>query len=241
MSFYRVRRHGRGLVRASGTGGIAIIRPRSPASPARRLEEIGGAPARAHHGASVGQALRSGNLWKIMLMYHTYCWGSYFYLSWLHTYLAKGPRLHRRRDEDLRHAAVSRRRLRQSWSADRSATCWCERFGLKIGRHSRRRHRVWRCRRCACSARRSRPNKYMAVAFLTFGYFSMDCMLPVSWSICLDVGRKYAGAVTGAMNMAGQIGSFLSSVAFGIIVDVLRRTLRHSADAVRGDARGQRR
>ena len=46
----------------------------------------------------------------------------------------------------------------------------------------------------------------------------MDCMLPVSWSICLDVGRKYAGAVTGAMNMAGQAGSFISSVAFGYLV-----------------------
>ena len=30
---------------------------------------------------------------------------------------------------------------------------------------------------------------------------------------------KYAGAVTGAMNMAGQFGSFMSSVAFGKMVD----------------------
>ena len=39
-----------------------------------------------------------------------------------------------------------------------------------------------------------------------------------TWSICLDVGRRYAGAVTGAMNMAGQAGSFISSVAFGYMV-----------------------
>jgi MFS-type transporter involved in bile tolerance (Atg22 family) len=32
------------------------------------------------------------------------------------------------------------------------------------------------------------------------------------------VGRKYAGAVTGSMNMAGQFGSFLSSVAFGYLI-----------------------
>jgi MFS family permease len=63
------------------------------------------------------------------------------------------------------------------------------------------------------------PDKLVAVGLLTVGYFSMDCMLPVSWSICLDVGRKHAGAVTGAMNMAGQVGSFLSSVAFGSLVD----------------------
>ncbi len=61
--------------------------------------------------------------------------------------------------------------------------------------------------------------KLSAVVLLTLGYASMDCMLPVSWSVCLDVGRRYAGAVTGAMNMAGQVGSFLSSVAFGYLVN----------------------
>jgi nitrate/nitrite transporter NarK len=43
-------------------------------------------------------------------------------------------------------------------------------------------------------------------------------MLPVAWATCLDVGKSYAGAVTGAMNMAGQFGAFLSSVAFGYMV-----------------------
>jgi len=43
-------------------------------------------------------------------------------------------------------------------------------------------------------------------------------MLPTAWAVCLDIGKKYAGAVTGAMNTAGQIGSFISSVCFGYIV-----------------------
>jgi nitrate/nitrite transporter NarK len=46
----------------------------------------------------------------------------------------------------------------------------------------------------------------------------MDCMLPVSWAVCLDVGRTYAGTVGGTMNMAGQLGSFFSSVIFGYLV-----------------------
>jgi ACS family glucarate transporter-like MFS transporter len=37
--------------------------------------------------------------------------------------------------------------------------------------------------------------------------------------VCVDVGKRHAGAVTGAMNTAGQLGSFLSSVAFGALVD----------------------
>jgi predicted MFS family arabinose efflux permease len=63
------------------------------------------------------------------------------------------------------------------------------------------------------------PGKTSAIVFLSIGYFCMDSMLPVSWAICLDVARDYGGAVSGAMNMAGQLGSFVSSVAFGIVVD----------------------
>jgi predicted MFS family arabinose efflux permease len=37
--------------------------------------------------------------------------------------------------------------------------------------------------------------------------------------VCLDIGGGYAGAVVGAMNTASQIGSFVSSLAFGYLVD----------------------
>jgi len=43
-------------------------------------------------------------------------------------------------------------------------------------------------------------------------------MMPASWAACLDIGRKHAGTVSGAMNMAGQAGSFLSSIVFGYMV-----------------------
>jgi len=46
----------------------------------------------------------------------------------------------------------------------------------------------------------------------------MNAILPVSWSLCVDLGRTHSGAVSGAMNTSGQLGSFLSSVAFGYIV-----------------------
>src|SRR5882672_9855332 len=62
------------------------------------------------------------------------------------------------------------------------------------------------------------PNKYVALVFLALSYAGSDFMLPTAWAVCLDIGKKYAGAVTGAMNTAGQIGSFISSVCFGYIV-----------------------
>ncbi len=38
--------------------------------------------------------------------------------------------------------------------------------------------------------------------------------LPPSWAFCIDIGRANAGAVSGTMNMAGNIGSFVTSLAF---------------------------
>src|SRR5258708_32796329 len=42
-------------------------------------------------------------------------------------------------------------------------------------------------------------SKLLTVVFLSIGYGAMDCMLPVAWAVCLDVGGKYAGAVSGSM------------------------------------------
>jgi nitrate/nitrite transporter NarK len=59
----------------------------------------------------------------------------------------------------------------------------------------------------------------MAVVYLTLGFGVMDLMLPTAWAICLDVAPSYAGAVTGAMNMAGQFGGFACTVLFGYAVE----------------------
>ena len=75
-------------------------------------------------------------------------------------------------------------------------------------------------------------SKELAVLFLALGYGSMDCMLPVSWAICMDVGKKYAGTMSGSMNMAGQVGSFASSVLFGYLVTWFGGELQQAADSV---------
>ncbi len=63
------------------------------------------------------------------------------------------------------------------------------------------------------------PRAWTAVALITLGLGVMNGMLPVSWALCVDLGRGHSGAVSGAMNTAGQLGSLLSSVAFGYMVE----------------------
>lgn len=61
-------------------------------------------------------------------------------------------------------------------------------------------------------------NRIAAVAFLAIGFGIMDCMLPCAWAMCLDVGGRHAGAVSGAMNSAGQLGGFVCTAGFGYLV-----------------------
>jgi ACS family glucarate transporter-like MFS transporter len=41
-----------------------------------------------------------------------------------------------------------------------------------------------------------------------------DMTVSASWAFSIDIGRGHSGAVSGAMNMAGNLGSFLTSLAF---------------------------
>ena len=53
-----------------------------------------------------------------------------------------------------------------------------------------------------------------AVLMLSIAIFGADMTLPPSWALCVDIGKQHAGAVSGTMNMAGNIGSFLTALAF---------------------------
>lgn len=53
-----------------------------------------------------------------------------------------------------------------------------------------------------------------AIAWLTVAIFGADMTLSPSWSFCIDIGGKHAGAVSGTMNMAGNLGSAITALAF---------------------------
>lgn len=53
-----------------------------------------------------------------------------------------------------------------------------------------------------------------AVAMLSIAVFGADMTLSPSWSFCIDIGKEHSGAVSGTMNMAGNVGSFITALAF---------------------------
>lgn len=57
-----------------------------------------------------------------------------------------------------------------------------------------------------------------AVVFISLAVFGADMTLSPSWSVCIDVGKEHSGTVSGTMNMAGNLGSFLTALAFPYMV-----------------------
>jgi MFS family permease len=185
------------------------------------LEEIGAGVGAGGHGAGAipwGVLLRSRQLWLIVAMYSCYAWGSWFYFSWLHTYLVKGRGFSEKQMgffSSLPFVLGTLANVGGGFLSDHMV----RRFGLKRGR------RLVGTASLAASAlllvataTTPGPARTAAALFLALGLGVMDLMLPTAWAVCLDVAGPHAGAVTGAMNMSGQLGGFLCTVLFGYLV-----------------------
>ena len=53
-----------------------------------------------------------------------------------------------------------------------------------------------------------------AMLCLSLAVFGADMTIAPSWTVCIDIGRRHAGTVSGTMNMAGNLGSFVTALAF---------------------------
>lgn len=60
-----------------------------------------------------------------------------------------------------------------------------------------------------------------AVACMCVAIFGADMILSPSWSTCMDIGGQSAGAVSGAMNMVGNLGAFTTALAFPYLKEFL--------------------
>jgi MFS transporter, ACS family, glucarate transporter len=167
-------------------------------------------------GAPWGQLLRSQQLWLIMAMYWCYVWGSIFYLTWFSEYLLRGCGVS---ENDLAWYAPlpfilgAVGNLFGGVLSD-TLTRW---RGPGVGR------RAFGAGCLAVSAlllvaTASTTDTPTRIVFLALGFGVMDCMLPAAWALCLDVGGRHAGLVSGAMNSAGQFGGFVCTVLFGYML-----------------------
>ncbi len=158
----------------------------------------------------------STNLYAICGMYFAFGYGLYFYFTWLPTYLIQvlgfsafaGGAL-----AGLPFVLAGGADLLGGFLTDRLSS----RRGLKVGRSL-----------LGCCA-------FLGSAFLLLGSTVVDDRLPkailialalasadlglaAAWAVCLDVGRRHAGVVTGAMNTFGNLGGMLAPLVVGYVV-----------------------
>lgn len=59
----------------------------------------------------------------------------------------------------------------------------------------------------------------LSILFFSIAIFGADMTLSPSWTLCVDIGRTHSGMVSGTMNMAGNLGSFVTALAFPYLKD----------------------
>lgn len=161
----------------------------------------------------------SRNLLAIGAMYFAFGYGIFFYVTWLPTYLIKARGFsneYAKWFSALPWVVSGLAFLFGGWLTDRLAQ-----RDLKLARRG-----VgmvgYLVSGAALIAVAMTPNRVAAACLLAVAACFQMMTLSASWSVCLDVGRKNAGVVTGFMNMIGNLGGTLSPIVVGQAVDRLQ-------------------
>ncbi|MBC7350785.1 MAG: MFS transporter [Thermogutta sp.] len=62
-------------------------------------------------------------------------------------------------------------------------------------------------------------NLFWFVTFFSITTFGVDMTLSPSWAFCNDLGGKYSGTISAAMNMVGNIGAAFGAIVFPLLQD----------------------
>jgi len=179
------------------------------------IQQDGAVPP--HSSTPWSTLLRSPNLWAICAMYFTYGYGLYFYFTWLPTYLIRvlgfsvvsGGLL-----SGLPFFFAGIANLTGGWLTDalartrglRVARCWLGFGSFLTGA-------------ILTFASTLVADSMAKAVLLALALGSVDLALSACWSVCLDVGRRSAGVVTGFMNTFSNLGGVLTPIVVAYCVD----------------------
>lgn len=180
------------------------------------LEETRDVVVKVRHQLPWKVARRSGDLWAAMGVAVGNQYALYFFLSWFQTYLVKA----RGYSENalLLSSVPFLVGACASYGGGLASHALVKRLGLKWGRRSIGLVGVGTAALCTIAVMFTQ-HWLGALILLSLVYGGIAFQQPTMFAVLLDIGGEYAGAVVGTLTTAGQIGSFVSSVAFGYLVD----------------------
>jgi MFS family permease len=169
------------------------------------------------HRAPWKTLLTSANLAFICLMYFAYGYGLYFYITWLPTYLREARGFSVNSTKWLAAAPWMVSALAfwiggwmTDWLARRTGNLKLARSGIGAFGYAASAVTLF-------AVARIEDNRAAALLLaLALGFQSFT--ISSAWAVCLDVGRKYAGIVTGCMNAVGNVGGAIAPLVVGYAV-----------------------
>ena len=163
------------------------------------------------------QILTSSNLLAICGMYFAFGYGLYFYFTWLPTYLIQVLKF-----SDLAAGILAGLPFLLAGGADLLGGWLTDRLAIAFTL------RIARCWLGFSSFAGSATllfvstqanDRWTKAILIALALASADLALSACWAVCLDVGRAYAGIVTGCMNTFGNLGGFLAPMVLGYAVE----------------------
>jgi len=202
-AFYRWFRDDPAEHKGVNAAELAIIREGAAAGP-------------AHVAMPWGKMLGSARIWLLWLQYFAISYSWYFYITWLPAYMAEERGFDYRKDAWLNGmplffggigcllGGMLLARLSKAMASDTRARRLMGQLGAVVA--------------AVClvvSVKMEDP--LTALFFISFASFGNDLTMPAAWGAAMNIGGRYAGTLSGSMNMMGNAGGGLFPIAYPLI------------------------
>jgi MFS family permease len=180
---------------------------------AAEIALIGNDPPAPHPAVPWGRLVRSRNLMALCAMYFGAIYGWYFYLTWLPTYLLRA------RGFDLTAVGwlaalpllgIGLGSLLGGWLAD----ALTHRYGVRVGLRTPGVIGLPLAALAIVAAVATRDPRTSAFCLAAAAALAALGVAP-GWTVCLAIGGRHAGVVSGAMNTFGNLGGVMSPLVVG--------------------------
>ena len=154
--------------------------------------------------------------WLLCGMYFFYAFGSWFFFSWFPTFMELGRGFDK---TELTYAVAVPFVMSMvgNIAGGHLTDRLTRRYGIRVGRKALGSTSLAVSAVCMFLAAFI-PGKMAVFVFLSLCFGIFDLMLPSAWALCIDLGKRQAGTLSGAMNTAGNIGGFCCGILFGQLV-----------------------
>ena len=189
-----------------------------PAVNAGELAIIGEAQHAGGHSMPWAKLLASRTVWMLWAQYFFMSYAWYFYITWFPTYLKE----HFTGMGDMQRALLACVPLFFGGIGSILAGMFSARLDVWLGSIARTRRWLGVIGMGAAGVMLliSMQLQTPVASVLAIGLAALcsDLAMPGAWGACMDVGGRHTGALSGSMNMMGQVGGAIAPMAVPLVL-----------------------